>query len=217
VRIWETAYGATWEGAAAAGPINCRRALLGKSPIMRIVTGADPAPPASLNMPSFYVCPAPCVMVICPADVTVSTTNSSVVVTYTVGSSNLCCPPTNTVVSCTPPSGSSFPMGSTSVGCTVSDGIGPSASCSFFVSVVTGPIQGTTHFVRKGASHRAPFTSWADAATNIQSAVNAATDGDTVLVTNSVYLVSPQVTIIRAILLRGVAPSIFTVLDGQNA
>ncbi len=43
------------------------------------------------------------------------------------------------------------------------------------------------HYVSKSGAHTTPFTNWTMAATDIQSAVDAATDGDTVLVTNGVY------------------------------
>ena len=44
-----------------------------------------------------------------------------------------------------------------------------------------------TNFVSLSGGHVSPFLSWADAATNIQAAVSAATNGSTILVTNGVY------------------------------
>ena len=42
-------------------------------------------------------------------------------------------------------------------------------------------------FVSPGGSHVAPFSDWLTAATNIQSAIDAATSGDVVTVTNGIY------------------------------
>jgi hypothetical protein len=45
-----------------------------------------------------------------------------------------------------------------------------------------------THYVDAGSTNAVPpFTNWANAATTIQDAVDAAVDGDTVLVTNPVF------------------------------
>ena len=44
-----------------------------------------------------------------------------------------------------------------------------------------------TRYVSLSGGHVPPFTNWADAATNIQAAIDASEDGDTVLVTNGIY------------------------------
>ena len=44
-----------------------------------------------------------------------------------------------------------------------------------------------THYVSLSGSHTAPFTDWATAARDIQAAIDAASAGDTILVTNGVY------------------------------
>src|SRR6185295_9706947 len=60
-----------------------------------------------------------------------------------------------------------------------------------------------------------PYTTRDTAAHTIQEAVDAASDGDTVLVAEGEYRLSAQVTINKAIILRSVAGASQTSLDGQ--
>jgi lysophospholipase L1-like esterase len=55
-------------------------------------------------------------------------------------------------VACTPPSGSSLPVGEASVSCTASDSAGQSASCSFVVRVIAPPRLRYTRFLAFGDS-----------------------------------------------------------------
>ncbi len=74
------------------------------------------------------------------------------------------------------------------------------------------------HYVAVGnAGAQSPYTSWTTAATCIQDAVGVATDGDTVLVTNGVYLLSTEVELAQSITVRSVNGADATVVDGQNA
>ena len=50
-----------------------------------------------------------------------------------------------------------------------------------------------TRYVSLSGGHVSPFTNWVDAATNIQAAIDASEDGDTVLVTNGVYATGGRV------------------------
>jgi uncharacterized repeat protein (TIGR01451 family) len=72
----------------------------------------------------------------CPANQTKSTdpNQCSAVVTYSNATATDNCPGVGTP-SCTPPSGSTFPKGTTPVTCTVSDASNNSASCTFTVTV----------------------------------------------------------------------------------
>lgn len=69
----------------------------------------------------------------CPKDITVLTCSNSAVVNYKV-SANV--PPA--FISCVPPSGSNFPLGTNMVVCTATNACGESVSCSFKVIVKYG-------------------------------------------------------------------------------
>jgi hypothetical protein len=73
--------------------------------------------------------------IICPANITQCNDpgQCSAVATYTVTASDNC--DANPAVSCSPPSGSTFPVGTTPVTCTATDASGNAASCSFTVTV----------------------------------------------------------------------------------
>jgi len=53
--------------------------------------------------------------------------------------------------------------------------------------LLTVPARASDFFVSPSGNQKAPFATWADAATNIQDAVDAAAAGDVVWVTNGVY------------------------------
>jgi len=89
------------------------------------------------------------------------------------------------------------------------------------------PPAGVTNHAAIGGAHRWPFLNWADAATNIQDAVNAARDGNLVLVSNGVYdlggaaasglFACNRVLITNAITLRGwQGPSHTTILGSPD-
>ena len=76
------------------------------------------------------------------------------------------------------------------------------------------------------ATPAAPYSTWADAATNLQDAVNSASDGDTVLVANGVYSsgglvmagdLTNRVAIIRAVTVQSVNGPLATVIAGAGA
>jgi hypothetical protein len=75
---------------------------------------------------------------------------------------------------------------------------------------------GTIHYVSPGGNDSNAGTSWALAKQSIQAAVDNAAVGDTVLVTNGVYLLSNPIKISNAIQLSSVNGSGATVLDGQK-
>jgi hypothetical protein len=93
--------------------------------------GCDPVPPT----------------ITCPADIKVATTDNSAVVNYPAPTASDNLGLASTV--CTPPSGSTFFVGSTTVTCTATDTSNNTASCAFKVDVnrvaysVTDPLQCT--------------------------------------------------------------------------
>jgi hypothetical protein len=91
---------------------------------------------------NFIVTPPPdgcdpcttCCQITCPTNITVTTCASSSVVNYPAPTLSSTCDPTATI-SCNPPSGSVFPLGTTVVTCTASTGGGTSVQCQFNVTV----------------------------------------------------------------------------------
>ncbi len=73
----------------------------------------------------------------CPSNIVVTTCGTNAVVTYSVTATDNCC--TNVMIGCNPPSGYSFPLGSTTVSCTATDCCGNVAYCGFTVMVVQTP------------------------------------------------------------------------------
>lgn len=81
----------------------------------------------------------PCIVLHCPPDIRTWTCTDQAIVQYQPEVIRLC--ETNVNVTCTPPSGSPFPVGTTTVTCTATAGGAVVTSCSFTVTVVrdSGP------------------------------------------------------------------------------
>ncbi|MCF6271512.1 MAG: T9SS type A sorting domain-containing protein [Melioribacteraceae bacterium] len=83
-----------------------------------------------------------------------------------------------------------------------------------FVSITFAQV---THYVSTTGGNNSPYTNWADAANNIQNAVNAAVAGDLVLVNDGTYVLSSNITISSGITVRSVNGYSLTIIDGNNA
>jgi lysophospholipase L1-like esterase len=86
----------------------------------------------------------------CPAAATASTTGSSASISYTIPVATGGRAPLT--VACTPPSGSTFPLGATNVTCTATDAAAATASCTFAVTVARVPTLSRTKFLAFGDS-----------------------------------------------------------------
>ena len=64
----------------------------------------------------------------------------------------------------------------------------------FLMFFASQKILSAPHFVSRTGGHIPPFTSWDNAATNIQAAIDVALTNDTVLVTNGIYNISETIT-----------------------
>jgi len=82
------------------------------------------------------------------------------------------------------------------------------AACSFFQALAD-------HYVSPGGTNNPPYTNWADAATNIQWAVDVATNNETVWVTNGTYVLTNQIFITNAIILKSVNGRDLTFINGN--
>jgi hypothetical protein len=75
-----------------------------------------------------------------------------------------------------------------------------------------------THYVSLDSTNPVPpFSSWSTAATNIQNAIDAAADGDTVVVTNGTYVLTGTVSVSKGITLLSVNGLTNTTLDGNES
>ena len=90
---------------------------------------------------------------------------------------------------------------------------------SIFLIIIfaTQKIFADTHYASKTGGNNSPYTSWANAATTIQNAVNAASPGDTVLVNDGTYYPGSEIIITNLLNLRSVNGAVATIVDGGNS
>ena len=73
-----------------------------------------------------------------------------------------------------------------------------------------------TYYVSLTGGNVWPYTNWVDAATNIQNAVDAASDGDTVLVANGTYILNSQIDVNKSLTIKSVNGMGSARIDGNN-
>jgi hypothetical protein len=79
----------------------------------------------------------------------------------------------------------------------------------------SGIVYANVCVARKGQTPLFPYATWATAASNIQDAVNAASDSPLVLLESGTYDLDAEIVITNAITLRGVQGAAQTVLNGR--
>ncbi len=77
-------------------------------------------------------------------------------------------------------------------------------------------VDADTHYVATNGLHNPPFTNWVDAATNIQAGVNAAGDGDVVLVRPGIYSEGEQIEVANGITLASTGGGLSTAMVGAG-
>ena len=81
---------------------------------------------------------------------------------------------------------------------------------------ITAIAQAAELYVSPYGNHTPPFTEWAQAATNIQAAVNAAVEGDTIYLADHTYFLKGPITVNKAITIKGFNGPDDCVVDGRN-
>ncbi|MFH0954019.1 MAG: choice-of-anchor Q domain-containing protein [Verrucomicrobiota bacterium] len=85
-----------------------------------------------------------------------------------------------------------------------------------FLPLFLGLASADTHYVDLASTNPVPpYTNWVTAATNIQQAINAATEGESVVVTDGYYRVFTQVVVTNGATVRSAWGAAHTTVDGS--
>jgi hypothetical protein len=84
----------------------------------------------------------------------------------------------------------------------------------FLIFFVSTKIFASTNYVSKAGGHVSPFASWANAATNIQAAVDIASFGNIVLVNDGTYYPTDQIIVTNGVIVKSVNGAEKTIVNG---
>ena len=88
----------------------------------------------------------------------------------------------------------------------------------FFCMLFCSRVWAVTLYVDLGNSTpSAPYDSWETAASSIQTALNASSEGDLILIADGHYLLSSYITVSKAVTLRSVSGPDAVIIDGQGS
>lgn len=82
------------------------------------------------------------------------------------------------------------------------------------VEILSQPV---TRYVSPAGNNTAPYTSWATAATDFQSAINQSADGDLILAGNGTYTISSSISVTKGITIRSQNGPAYSTIDGNNS
>lgn len=85
------------------------------------------------------------------------------------------------------------------------------------LAALAGQVQAANRYVSPTGGNSSPYTNWATAATSIQTAITAASVGETVWVTNATYTLSSTITLSKNITVAAFDPAAKPVVNGNHA
>ncbi len=107
-----------------------------------------------------------------------------------------------------------YSWGTYSVRLVVTNAMGESNSYTRTGFIVAAPV---TIYVKPTGSPSFPYSTWDTAATNIQTAIDSAVGGVTIMVTNGTYFLPSALNFTKAVTLKSVNGWASTTLDGRSA
>lgn len=114
------------------------------------ISCSKPAAPTAPTPPPVVAPPPPAPALSCPSALSGATTAAGLAMSYETPAAEGGQAPVT--VACAPPSGSTFPIGTSEVSCTATDALNRSASCVFAVRIARTPTIAKTRFLAFGDS-----------------------------------------------------------------